>query len=112
MKYRHYAPKAPVTAVLGPPGETAEYIKRRMGEGCAALMFDDFKLDLPCVVAYGPSWDHAALAARLFDALRELDGMGASAIYAQSPAEVGLGQAVDLRIEPLQKPVILKERSD
>jgi len=99
MKYRHYAPKAPVTAVLGPPEKTAQYIERRMGARSAALMFDDFELNHPNVVTFGPSRDHTEQAARLFSALRKLDGMDISEIYAQTPDEGGLGSAVANRIK-------------
>lgn len=33
MKYRHYAPKAPVTVVAGPPERTAEHIARSLTPG-------------------------------------------------------------------------------
>jgi len=99
MKYRHYAPTAPLTAVLGPPQRSAEYIMQRMGAGDAALMFDDYGPDDPRVVTYGSSRDYATQAAGLFDALRRLDGMGSAAIFAQTPYEVGLGCAVANRIK-------------
>jgi len=98
MKYRHYAPDAPVTALIGPPETTAEYIRRHMREGEGALMFDDFAFDRPGVVTFGASGDPAAQAARLFGALRELDAMRPSVIYAQAPPEEGLGRAVANRI--------------
>jgi L-threonylcarbamoyladenylate synthase len=70
-----------------------------MGEGTAALMFDDHKLDHPNVVTYGESGDYATQAARLFGALRKLDSMEISEIYAQAPAGSGLGHAVANRIK-------------
>ena len=99
MKYRHYAPKAPLTAVLGPPAKSAEYIKKRLGDNTAALMFDDCAFDHPRVVTFGASEDYAAQAAHLFDALRMLDGMDVSEILAQTPDENGLGHAVANRIK-------------
>jgi len=108
MKYRHYAPKAPLTAVCGAPAATAEYIAKQMGDasakvgGCdntAALMFDDYALSHPNVVTFGCSDDYAAQASCLFDALRTLDTMGVSAIFAQVPSEDGLGLAVANRIK-------------
>jgi len=99
MKYRHYAPKAPMTAVLGPPEKTAEYIRSRVGIGTAALMFDDFAIDHPCVVTFGVSGDHVTQAASLFGALRKLDDMDVSEIYAQTPTEDGLGCAVANRLK-------------
>ena len=99
MKYRHYATKAPVTAVLGPPDRTAEYIKSHMSDNTAALMFDDFAFDHPRVITFGSSSDYATQAACLFGALRRLDALDISAIFVQTPAENGLGQAVSNRIK-------------
>jgi len=99
MKYRHYAPKAPLTAVIGSPEKTAKYIKENMDYDAAALMFDDHALSNPKIVTFGNSDDYSAQASRLFDALREVDKMGASVIYAQVPKEEGLGTAVANRIK-------------
>jgi len=99
MKYRHYAPKAPVTAILGPPEKTAGYIREHMGSGSAALVFDDYGFTHPFVVTYGSSGDHDAQAARLFGALRAFDEMDVSQIFAQTPVESGLGLAVANRIK-------------
>jgi len=99
MKYRHYAPKAPLTAVIGPPKETAKYIAEHMDDDAAALMFDDHALSNQNIVTYGNSDDYSAQASRLFDALREVDKLGVSVIYAQVPKEEGLGAAVANRIK-------------
>jgi len=99
MKYRHYAPKAPLTAVLGPPGETAEYIKQRLSGNTAALLFDEYGFEHLHVVTYGSSKDYSKQAAHLFGALRKLDNMDISAIYAQTPDENGLGFAIANRLK-------------
>jgi len=99
MKYRHYAPKAPLTAVIGPPEKTAEYIIARMNDNTAALMFDDFTISHPNIVTFGHSDDHPAQASRLFDALRKADNMNVSEIYTQVPSEEALGFAVANRIK-------------
>lgn len=99
MKYRHYAPKSPVIAIQGPPCATAAYIKNKIGEKTAALMFDDYAISHPNTVTFGPSEDYATQAAKLFDALRKLDSLNCAAIYAQIPSENGLGLAVSNRIK-------------
>jgi len=99
MKYRHYAPKAPLTAVIGLPDKTAEYIAARVSSDSAALMFDEFALSHPNVVSFGNSNDFAEQASRLFDALRKIDDMNVSSIYAQIPQEDGLGFAVANRLK-------------
>jgi len=99
MKYRHYSPKSPLTAVAGLPDDTAKYITAHMDNDSVALMFDDYYFSHPNVISFGHSRDFSAQAARLFDALREADGIGSSVIYAQVPQEDGLGLAVANRIK-------------
>jgi len=99
MKYRHYAPKAPLTAVTGLPEATAEYITQHINDNTAALMFDDYALPHKNVVTFGSSGDYNAQASRLFDALRTLDSMDTSAIFAQLPNDEGMGLAVANRIK-------------
>jgi len=110
MKYRHYAPKAQVIAVVGSPEKTAKHIRQRFekfGKGpkssekskkIAALMFDDFAAENQSIVTFGAYADHNAQASGLFDSLRKLDNMNAEVIYAQVPDEKGLGFAVANRI--------------
>ena len=99
MKYRHYAPKTPLTAVIGFPEQTAKYIVSKIGEDVAALMFDEYAIDHPNIISFGHSKDYTAQASRLFDALRKADEENASAIYAQVPPEDGLGLAIANRIK-------------
>lgn len=110
MKYRHYSPKAPMTALVSPPEVSAEYIRHRFDEICrdsensltskkiAALMFDDFAIEHPSVVTFGMCTDYLTQAFRLFDALRKLDSMNADEIFAQVPEQKGLGFAVANRV--------------
>lgn len=42
MKYRHYAPKAPVTVVTGAPEASAREIQRRAGKGAGIICFDEY----------------------------------------------------------------------
>ena len=110
MKYRHYSPKAPLTAILGSPKMSSDFILTHIDDCCngfkccggvhkvAALMFDDFASANPAVVTFGESSDHNDQASRLFDALRQLDSLDADIILAQVPDEKGLGHAVANRI--------------
>lgn len=100
MKYRHYAPLAPMTAFTGDPDRTAAAIREKIGmrTDCAALLFDEY--DAPCsVVHYGGRADSLAQAHRLFDALRKLDDLAPTEIFAQCPDETGVGLAVANRIK-------------
>lgn len=100
MKYRHYAPKAPVTVVKGDPDMTAGYIAARMGEGSGILCFDEFKgyFRGHPVVTMGPVSDQAEQAREIFEALRAFDHMEVTDIWAQSPSDGGIGLAVTNRL--------------
>ncbi len=102
MKYRHYAPQAPVLAVCGKPADAAREIRRRArGQtGCAAIVCDEYAHSLPCeTIACGRSDDLRAMAHKLFDALRTLDRPDVRQIYAQCPEETGVGLAVANRLK-------------
>ena len=101
MKYRHYAPKAPVTVVTGPGAEAARYIRERMGEHTGVICFSEFAGAFPgCVVeSIGSASDREEQARRVFDALRAFDGTNVTAIYAQCPGDAGLGLAVANRLK-------------
>jgi len=100
MKYRHYAPKAPVTVVKGEPAATAAYIAAHLGEKSGVLCFDEFtdRFEGHPVEAMGPAHDQAEQARRIFDALRAFDHMEVTDIWAQSPTDDGIGLAVTNRL--------------
>ncbi len=100
MKYRHYAPKAPVTVVKGDPDMTAGYIVARMGDKSGVICFDEFKgyFRGHPVEAIGPVHDQAQQARRIFEALRAFDHLDVTDIWAQSPTDEGLGLAVTNRL--------------
>ncbi|MGM9619673.1 MAG: L-threonylcarbamoyladenylate synthase [Oscillospiraceae bacterium] len=101
MKYRHYAPKAPVTVVTGDAEKSARYIARRLSAGTGVLCFDEYAKRFPGAVVrtLGPAADKAAQAHRVFDALRAFDGTSVTEIYAQCPDSAGLGLAVENRLK-------------
>ena len=100
MKYRHYAPKAPVTVVKGDPHETAGYIVARMGEKSGVICFDEFKgyFKGHPVETLGPMDDQGEQARHIFEALRAFDHLEVTDIWAQSPADTGIGLAVTNRL--------------
>lgn len=101
MKYRHYAPQAPVTVVAGPPEASAAYIAAHMGEKSGIVCFreflDRFAGHVTCEL--GPAEDRAEQARRVFDALRRFDGTDVTEIWAQCPDSRGLGLAVENRLK-------------
>ena len=101
MKYRHYAPKAPVTVVRGAPQRTAEYIKSQADSTTGVLCFDEYRDWFPTAVVecFGGQDDLTAQAREVFDRLRAFDDTAVTRIFAQCPPEEGLGLAVANRIK-------------
>ncbi len=100
MKYRHYAPKAPVTVVKGEARCTAAYIQEKINDFSGVICFDEYGDLFPGhpVQTIGPAADQAAQARRIFDALRAFDHLEVTDIWAQSPTDTGLGLAVTNRL--------------
>ena len=100
MKYRHYAPKAPVTVVKGVAHETAEYIAKHAQQGNGVICFDEFAQMFcgRCVKTIGKADDPAEQARHVFDALRFFDDTDVCQIWAQCPDEQGVGLAVANRL--------------
>ena len=101
MKYRHYAPKAPVTVVTGDGKNSAAYIAAHAPEGAGVICFSEFRAQVPgCVVhELGPEGDKSEQARRVFDALREFDATDVTEIFAQCPDDAGLGLAIGNRLK-------------
>lgn len=99
MKYKHYAPKARVRLVKGTAAAYIDYVRAHAADGVAALCFDEDvpHLNVPCV-PYGHRDDPLEQAHRLFDALRQLDELGAKTVYAACPRPQGVGLAVYNRL--------------
>ncbi len=106
MKYRHYAPQAPLFLVEG-EGEPQRRQLMALAEG---FMMQGRKLGLllsaesenlfsaPFKEILGSKDDPAAVARRLFYALRQLDYQGVEVIVAEGFAEKELGKAVMNRL--------------
>ena len=101
MKYRHYAPKAPVTVVTGVPELSARVIVQKVKPGSGVICFDEFAHLFPEqeVHTLGHSDDKLTQAQRVFEALRSFDNSSVTEIYAQCPDNRGLGLAVGNRLK-------------
>ena len=95
MKYRHYAPTAPLYLLDGDDEKRLAY--------CAAaekdtllLVFDEEVQAFPAHrnIAIGSRADERTQAKRLFSALREADGTGCTKILAPLPKKSGLSLAL------------------
>lgn len=106
MKYRHYAPSAPLVLVEGDEAGVVREIKRLAsnysGEGkkvgvlCRAGNQGQYKglLAIPA----GRASDQASVAAVLYDALRRFEGSGVDIILAEGVDPTGIGLAVANRL--------------
>ena len=97
MKYRHYAPTAPLVLLDGEAEDVLVYLqKAQESEICAILCYDE---EVPSLkgerlLPVGRRDDVAAHAKTLFARLREADGTNAAIIYAHLPDKSGLGLAL------------------
>lgn len=101
MKYRHYAPRAPVTVITGTPGASAAYIAAHLTKHSGVICFDEYAplFEGHTIHRLGPAGDKLAQAQHVFDALRTFDGTDVTEIFAQCPDEGGLGLAVGNRLK-------------
>lgn len=101
MKYRHYAPEAPVTVVTGAPRASARRLLASLGERDGVICFDEFAPLFAGQIVHrlGASGDKLAQSQRVFDALRTFDETQVPAIWAQCPDSAGLGFAVGNRLK-------------
>ena len=101
MKYRHYAPTAPVVIVSGSREAAAKYIHAHFIPGDRVLCFEE---ELPLYegcnpLSYGLEADVNTLSAGLFAALRELDDASVHQVYARCPVGGGVAYAVQNRLK-------------
>ncbi len=99
MKYRHYAPSAPLLLLDGEPEAVLVYLQKKQAEeDCAILCYDEEipQLRPGRLLPVGGRADVAAHAHTLFARLREADAMlpAPAAIYAHLPERSGLGLAL------------------
>ncbi|MBQ3014993.1 MAG: threonylcarbamoyl-AMP synthase [Clostridia bacterium] len=101
MKYRHYAPTAPLVLLSGNEADVLRYLQTEAASRkCAILCYDEECAALAGSILFpvGKKNDLAKQAHRLFAALREADGTDAEIIYAHLPPQDGLGLALYNRL--------------
>ena len=112
MKYKHYAPKARVLLVNASKEKYEAFVNSK--KDAFALCFEEDNITIP-KITFGKESDDCSQARELFDALRQLDEMGAKKVYARIPHKNGVGMAVYNRliraaafcIIDLEKPFII-----
>ena len=106
MKYRHYAPKAPLYIVEGKSEEVIRFINteavKHAAEGriVGILATEETKKHYTggMVFCAGKRANAETIAAGLFDTLRSFDETGVSVIYSESFADNPLGTAIMNRL--------------
>lgn len=106
MKYRHYAPNAPLTIVEGTKEDVVAYINSRVKKcrqehvltGVIATEETEALYEADVVMSVGTRKNDKSIAAGLFDVLRHFDETGVKEIYSESFAESTLGMAIMNRL--------------
>ena len=97
MKYRHYAPSAPLVLLDGDEDCVLSFLRDAQNAGhCTILCYDEeiSELRFERVIPIGAKDDIARQAKNLFSALREADTLDGDVIYAHLPPKSGLGLAL------------------
>lgn len=106
MRYRHYAPKGDMLIIEGKPEKVVEEINTLVKEshqkgyktGVIATAENAEKYRADVVKVVGNRGDDTAIAASLYRILREFDDEEVDAIYSESFAADGIGQAIMNRL--------------
>lgn len=100
MKYKHYAPKAPLFLISGNSFDAINYIRNnicgRVAVVCYSEDIDLYRKNIPeCdVFEFGNRADETRQAYLLFSILRETDKNNYDVIYAPLPEQSGVGLAL------------------
>ena len=106
MKYRHYAPKADLKVVEGDTQAvvrvidqlSAELIAQQKTVGIIATEETKACYRQGTVISIGARDDEDAIARHLYGILRQFDELGVDAIFSESFATAGIGQAIMNRL--------------
>lgn len=107
MKYRHYAPKAPVKIIDGDLQKTIEKINEMVqniigdGRKVGLIVTDETKAyyDKGIVMSAGSRSDLSTVGKNLFEILRALDDQGVDIILSEGFEEKGMGIAIMNRLK-------------
>lgn len=100
MKYRHYAPQAPLMLLDGDRDSIGAYISQFSRKNVAVIAYEDDILYLKSKIpharfySFGKKDDEKEQAHNLFNILREADKENYEQIYAPLPRKAGVGLAL------------------
>ena len=108
MKYRHYAPKAPLILFTGADEKLSSGILKEVqkaqvdGKKVGVIVSEETAAVLPDhieKVVYGKRTDLLAIAAGLYSALRHFDDCNIDIIFAEGTEDNGIGLAIMNRLD-------------
>ena len=111
MKYRHYAPTAPLVLLDGDDDAVLAFLRaEQAAKNCCVLCYNEETDALAggTLIPIGARDDLAAQAKHLFAALRKADATDADIIYAHLPPMQGLGLALYNRMIRAAAHTVLK----
>ena len=94
LRFRHYAPRAPILLIEAGTGERAVVSWLEAGKSVALMVQRAATAERPRLTVKTMPADSEGYARELFGALRELDARGVDAIFVEAIAEEGLGRTV------------------
>lgn len=117
MKYRHYAPTAPVVLLEGNETDVVSFLKaetENKSKKCLILCYSEETKLLPSenIIDIGAMNDLDTQAKRLFTALRNADKLSPDIIYAHLPPKDGIGLALYNRMIRAAAHTIKKIKKD
>ena len=111
MKYRHYAPNAPMTIISGDRKDVVDYMYEKTLKNIAngkkvgllvtnstkelmkkAKLFEGFRGKNIKIITFGDEFE--IIAQKLFASLRQFDTLEVSEIFAEAVPNTGLGEAI------------------
>ena len=115
MKYKHYAPSAPLVLLDGEDADVLKFLKNEQkNKKCAIICYDEEKdlLDSDLILPIGSKSDVALHSRLLFARLRQCDRLSPDVIYAHLPSREGLGLALYNRMIRAAAHTVLKIDKD
>ena len=101
MKYKHYAPSAPMTLLDGDEQRFIAFCRKAIAENNATVLCYDEELPMlgaEHCIPIGSKDDTAAQAHLIFAALRKADQINATLLYTHLPPKTGMGLALYNRL--------------
>lgn len=97
MKYKHYAPSAPLVLLCGDDDKVLKFLQDEQKHKRSIVLCYDEEipyLESDMILPIGKKDDIASHAKKLFSALRDTDKLSPDIIYAHKPQKDGLGMAL------------------